>query len=159
MSSILIRTAVIVLLLAVLGFGAGLAFGAIWGWSVFSLGLIGLLVHHVRHLRLLRRWASRSLTEAVPEGRGAWEEVFTLLYRRQRAETARSRQLAYSLARSRQAGRALPYGVAILDAEYRIGCCFRATLPKARVWRPCDGTSSRTFRTNCAPRSPCWWGS
>ena len=45
MSSILIRTAVIVLLLALLGFGTGLLFGAIWGWSVFSLGLIGLLVH------------------------------------------------------------------------------------------------------------------
>jgi len=58
-----------------------------------------------------------------PGGQGAWEEVFTLLYRRQRAETARSRQLAHSLARSRQAGRALPYGVAILDAEYRIVWC------------------------------------
>ena len=123
MSSILIRTAVVVLLLAVLGFGTGLAFGAIWGWSFFSLGLVGLLLHHVRHLNLLRRWASRSLTEAVPEGSGAWEEVFTLLYRRQRAETARSRQLAHSLARSRQAGRALPYGVAILDDEYRIVWC------------------------------------
>src|SRR6266849_2213181 len=123
MSSILIRTAVIVLLLAVLGFGTGLLFGAGWGWSIFSLGLIGLVVHHVRHLRLLRHWASRSLTEAVPEGSGAWEEVFTLLHRRQRAETARSRQLAHSLARSRQAGRALPYGVAILDAEYRIVWC------------------------------------
>src|SRR2546423_195693 len=89
MSSILIRTAVVVLLLAVLGFGTGLAFGAIWGWSFFSLGLVGLLLHHVRHLNLLRRWASSSLTEAVPEGSGAWEEVFTLLYRRQRAETAR----------------------------------------------------------------------
>src|SRR5256885_4151445 len=97
MSSILIRTAVVVLLLAVLGFGTGLAFGAIWGWSFFSLGLVGLLLHHVRHLNLLRRWASSSLTEAVPEGSGAWEEVFTLLYRRQRAETARSRQLAHSL--------------------------------------------------------------
>jgi|SRR5256885_10240262 len=95
MSSILIRTAVVVLLLAVLGFGTGLAFGAIWGWSFFSLGLVGLLLHHVRHLNLLRRWASSSLTEAVPEGSGAWEEVFTLLYRRQRAETARSRQLAH----------------------------------------------------------------
>src|SRR5205814_1549293 len=73
--------------------------------------------------QLLRRWASRSLTEAVPEGSGAWEEVFTLLYRRQRDETARSRQLAHSLARSRQAGRALPYGVAILDDEYRIVWC------------------------------------
>ena len=45
------------------------------------------------------------------------------MYRRQRAETARSRQLAHSLARSRQAGRALPYGVAILDDEYRIVWC------------------------------------
>src|SRR5438445_1154677 len=123
MSNILIRTAVVVLLLAVLGFFTGLLFGAGWGWSFFSLGLTGLLVHHVRHLGLLRRWASSSLTEAVPEGSGAWEEVFTLLYRRQRAETARSRQLAHSLARSRQAGRALPYGVAILDAEYRIIWC------------------------------------
>src|SRR2546428_12000968 len=123
MSSILIRTAVIVLLLAVLGLGTGLLFGAGWGWSLFSLGLAGLLVHHVRYLNLLRQWASRSLTETVPEGTGAWEEVFTLLYRRQRAEPARSRQLAHSLARSRQAGRALPYGVAILDAEYRIVWC------------------------------------
>src|SRR6267154_377376 len=123
MSSILIRTAVLVLLLAVLGLGTGLLFGPGWGWLLFSLGLIGLIVHHVRHLRLLGQWASRSLSEAVPEGKGAWEEVFTLLYRRQRAETARSRQLAHSLARSRQAGRALPYGVAILDAEYRIVWC------------------------------------
>src|SRR6266545_2297614 len=123
MSSILIRIVAVVLLLAALGFGTGLLFGAGWGWSLFSLGLIGLLVHHVRHLDLLRQWASRSLTEAVPEGTGAWEEVFTLLYRRQRAEAARNHQLARSLARSRQAGRALPYGVAILDAEYRIVWC------------------------------------
>ncbi len=45
MGSILIRTAVIVLLLAVLGFRTGLLFGPSWGWSLFSLGLIGLLVH------------------------------------------------------------------------------------------------------------------
>src|ERR1700694_3509321 len=123
MSNILVRTAVAVLVLGVLAIGTGSLLGLGWGWSLFSLGLIGLLVHHVRHLGLLRQWASRSLTEAVPEGTGAWEEVFTLLYRRQRAETARSRQLAHSLARSRQAGRALPYGVAILDAEYRIVWC------------------------------------
>ena len=123
MRDILVRSAVAVLFLAGLAIGTGFLVAPVWGWSLFSLGLIGLLVHHVRHLHLLRQWASRSLTEAVPEGSGAWEEVFTLLYRRQRAETARSRQLAHSLARSRQAGRALPYGVAILDAEYRIVWC------------------------------------
>jgi two-component system phosphate regulon sensor histidine kinase PhoR len=123
MSDILVRSAVAVLILAGLAIGTGFLIAPVWGWLLFSLGLIGLLFHHARHLRLLRQWASRSLTEAVPEGSGAWEEVFTLLYRRQRAETARSRQLAHSLARSRQAGRALPYGVAILDAEYRIVWC------------------------------------
>jgi two-component system phosphate regulon sensor histidine kinase PhoR len=123
MSNILVRSAVAVLFFAGVAIGTGFLIDPVWGWSLFSLGLIGLLAHHVRHLRLLRQWASRSLTEAVPEGSGAWEEVFTLLYRRQRAETARSRQLAHSLARSRQAGRALPYGVAILDSEYRIVWC------------------------------------
>src|SRR3979490_3534280 len=123
MSDILVRSAVAVLFLAGLAIGTGVLVDPVWGWLLFSLGLIGLLAHHVRHLRLLRQWASRPLTEAVPEGSGAWEEVFTLLYRRQRAETARSRQLAPSLARSRQAGRALPYGVALLDAEYRIFWC------------------------------------
>src|SRR4029077_10671169 len=91
--------------------------------SLFSLALLILLVHHVRHLHQLGRWASRSLAESVPEGTGAWEEVFTLLYRRQRAEIEQRRKLAHSLARSRQAGRALPYGVAILDSEYRIIWC------------------------------------
>src|SRR5260370_31855367 len=123
MSNILVRSAGAGLFLAGRGIGSGFLVNPVWGWSLLSLGLVGLLALHVRHLRLLRQWASRSLTEAVPEGTGAWEEVFTLLYRRQRAETARSRQLAHSLARSRQAGRALPYGVAILDADRRIVWC------------------------------------
>jgi len=123
MRNILVRSAVAVLFLAGVAIGTGFLVDPVWGWSLFSLGLIGLLAHHVWHLCQLRQWASRSLTEAVPEGTGVWEEVFTLLYRRQRAETARSRQLAHSLARSRQAGRALPYGVAILDSEYRIVWC------------------------------------
>ena len=123
MSDIPARTAIVVVLLATLAFGAGVLFGPEWGWSLLSFAFLGLLLHHARHLFLLRRWASRSLTESVPEGSGAWEEVFTLLYRRQRAEIEQRRKLARSLARSRQAGRALPYGVAILDSEYRIVWC------------------------------------
>jgi two-component system, OmpR family, phosphate regulon sensor histidine kinase PhoR len=123
MSNIPVRTTVVVLLLATIAFGTGVLFGPEWGWSLLTLALLGLLFLHARHLHLLQRWASRSLTESVPEGSGAWEEVFTLLYHRQRAEIAERRKLAHSLARSRQAGRALPYGVAILDSEYRIVWC------------------------------------
>ncbi|HET7200235.1 MAG TPA: phosphate regulon sensor histidine kinase PhoR [Burkholderiales bacterium] len=123
MSQFLVRTAVVVLVAAALASGTGALLAPAWGWSLFSVALLGLLLHHVRHLDLLHRWASRSLAESVPEGTGIWEEVFTLLYRRQRAEIEQRRKLARSLARSRQAGRALPYGVAILDSEYRIVWC------------------------------------
>jgi two-component system phosphate regulon sensor histidine kinase PhoR len=123
MSNILVRTVIVAGLVALVAFGAGVFLGPEWGWSLFSLAVLGLLFHHARHLQLLRRWASLSLTESVPEGTGAWREVFTLLYRRQRAEITERRKLAHTLARSRQAGRALPYGVAILDSEYRIVWC------------------------------------
>ena len=123
MSNILVRTAVIVVLLAILGFAVSVLIGPDWGWSLLVFAFLVLLLHHARHLNLLRGWASRSLTESVPEGTGAWEEVFTLLYRSQRAEIEQRGQLARSLARSRQAGRALPYGVAILDSESRIVWC------------------------------------
>jgi len=120
MTDIRVRTAVAVLILALLALAIGYAAGPGWGWSLLALGLAALLAHHVRHLEMLREWASRSLAESVPEGAGVWKEVFSLLYRRQRAEIAERRRLAQTLARSRQAGRALPYGVAILDDEYRI---------------------------------------
>jgi len=123
MSQSLIRTAVVIFLLLVPALGAGLLWSAAWGWGLFSFGLAALVVHHAWNLGRLRDWASGSLSESVPEGSGWWEEAFTLLYRRQRAEASERHQLARSLARSRQAGRALPYGVAILDAEYRIVWC------------------------------------
>jgi len=123
MSNILVRTAIVAGFMAIAAFGTGVLLGPEWGWSLLSLALLGLLLHHVRHLQLLRGWASSSLAESVPEGTGAWQEVFTLLYRRQRAEITERRKLAHSLARSRQAGRALPYGVAILDSEYHIVWC------------------------------------
>src|SRR5882672_3522813 len=123
MSNILVRTAIVVVFLAALAFGTGVLLGPDWGWALLTVALLVLLLHHVRHVHLLRRWASHSLAETVPEGTGAWEDVFTLLYRRQRAEIEQRRKLAHSLARSRQAGRALPYGVAILDSEYRIIWC------------------------------------
>jgi two-component system, OmpR family, phosphate regulon sensor histidine kinase PhoR len=123
MSEILARTVLAVLVAVALALAVGLVSSPAWGWAMLSLGFFVLLAHHARHLGLLRRWASGLLTEEVPEGTGFWEEVFTLLYRRQRAEIGRRHQLAHSLARSRQVGRALPYGVAILDSEYRIVWC------------------------------------
>src|SRR5262252_4263944 len=98
MSNVLVRSAIVAILAGALALGVGALFGAEWGWASLSLAFFALLFHHVRHLQLLRTWASRSLTESVPEGKGAWEEVFTFLYRRQRSEISERRKLAHSLA-------------------------------------------------------------
>ena len=121
--NVFVRTAVALLTFALVALVAGLVLAPAWGWALFSIGLAGLVVHHVWNLHRLREWAHRSLAESVPEGTGIWQDVFTLLYRRQRAEVGRRRQLARLLARSRRAGRALPYGLAIVDQEYRIVWC------------------------------------
>jgi two-component system phosphate regulon sensor histidine kinase PhoR len=102
---------------------AGAALGAAWGWAALALLLTALVLHHARHLRLLEQWAAGPSSETVPEGDGLWLNAFTLIYQRQRAEIRQRRRLARALARSRQAGRALPYGVVILDAEFRILWC------------------------------------
>ncbi len=96
--------------------------GASYGWGLFCLVLLVLLLHHARHIKRLHRWAMHPDAE-LPEGAGVWDEIFALLYRQRRAE-ARSRiKLARSLALSERVGRALPYGVAILDEENRIAWC------------------------------------
>jgi len=121
--NVFVRTAVTFLTFGLVALVAGLVLAPAWGWALFSIGLAALIVHHVRNLHRLREWAHRSLAESVPESIGAWEDVFTLLYRRQRGEVGRRRQLARLLARSRRAGRALPYGLAIVDEEFRIVWC------------------------------------
>jgi len=45
MSNILVRSAVAVLFLAGLAIGTGFLVDPVWGWSLFSLGLVGLLAH------------------------------------------------------------------------------------------------------------------
>ncbi len=121
--NVYIRTAVTLFAFGLVAMVVGLALAPAWGWALFSTLLAVIILHHVRNLDRLREWARGSLAEAVPESTGAWEDVFTTLHRRQRDELGRRRELARLLARSQQAGRALPYGVAIVDEEYRIVWC------------------------------------
>jgi len=122
MNAILARTLLVIAGFSIAALVAGLLLGASYGWGLICLVLLGYLVHHVRHLGLLHQWASNADAE-VPGGAGAWDEIFALLYRQRRTETRRRVQLARALALSKRVGRALPYGVAILDEENRIVWC------------------------------------
>ena len=123
MNKLTLRTAALLAVGALIAMAAGLLLGPHWGWGFFSSVVLALLAYHLRHLALLSRWVSGPATEPVPESSGIWDEVFSRLYRRQRWEIRQRRRFARLLARSQQAGRALPYGVTILGPEMQIVWC------------------------------------
>ena len=91
--------------------------------ALAALGLAVWLLLHLRQFARLRRWASLPRLSDPPEAGGAWGEVFDQLHRHRRAALKRRRELAQLMVRSRRGAQALPYGVAVLDADYRLEWC------------------------------------
>ncbi len=85
--------------------------------------LAAMLFRQLREFGKLKRWASRTRLSDPPEAKGAWGDVFNLLHRHRRATLKRRRELARLMVRSRRGAQALPYGVAVLDAGYRLDWC------------------------------------
>jgi two-component system phosphate regulon sensor histidine kinase PhoR len=85
--------------------------------------LAALLCWHWREFAKLRRWVSQTRLTDPPESRGVWGGIFNHLHRHRRAMLRRRRQLAQLIVRSRRGAQALPYGVAVLDAHYRLDWC------------------------------------
>ena len=123
MNHLLLRTLFAVAMIALAGFIAGLMFGATTGWAAFSGGIVLLLFHHAKNMESLTRWLRDPVAGKVPAGTGVWDYIFSLLYRFERVRTKQHLQLAKTLVRFRQAGRAHPDGVVILDADNRIEWC------------------------------------
>lgn len=98
-----------------------LIFGADAGWAVFAAAVLILLGYHARNLGRLMQWLKHP--GAVPGTIGTWDDAFALLHRRERRHTQERQRLRRLVVRYVQAGRALPDGVVILDAENRIAWC------------------------------------
>jgi len=93
------------------------------GLALLAAGLAATLYRQRREFRKLRHWASQPRLIDPPEADGAWGEVFNLLHRHRRAMLKRRRKLAQLMVRSRRGAQALPYGVVVLDADYRLDWC------------------------------------
>jgi two-component system phosphate regulon sensor histidine kinase PhoR len=102
------------ILLAVAGVCWWMA-GPVAGLSVAVLLLIGQLYMQLSYLSQLSAWLDDSNSAKLPDGWGAWTDVFSRLYRLRRDDERSQAELTEWLARFRQAMHLLPDGVAIMD--------------------------------------------
>jgi two-component system phosphate regulon sensor histidine kinase PhoR len=98
------------------------AAGVVWWMSGLVEGLLFLLATVVialfvqlRYLHELGEWLNDPHSSRLPDGWGAWTDVFARLYRLRRDDERNRDDLTEWLARFRQAMHLLPEGVAIMD--------------------------------------------
>jgi two-component system phosphate regulon sensor histidine kinase PhoR len=92
------------------------------GFSTFAVLVLALLAYHLRNLRALSHWLEHGEAPDPPRARGMWDELHALLHRSRRQAARREAELNEMLSRWREAARALPDGVVILDGD-RIAWC------------------------------------
>jgi two-component system phosphate regulon sensor histidine kinase PhoR len=99
---------------------AAAAAGLVLGWPGVAAVLGLALAFHTAQLAAFVRWVRRPARDALPAGRGAWEEVLAALHSHLKGRDDERERLREALARFRDAGRALPDGVVLLDRDYHI---------------------------------------
>jgi two-component system, OmpR family, phosphate regulon sensor histidine kinase PhoR len=98
--------------------GAGILwyfFGQTVGLSSALIGLCVLLIAQLHYLYQLSDWLDHPATAKLPDGWGAWTDIFARLYKLRRDDEKNQAELSEWLARFRQAMSLLPDGVAIMD--------------------------------------------
>ncbi|MEG0820401.1 MAG: phosphate regulon sensor histidine kinase PhoR [Burkholderiaceae bacterium] len=110
---------------AVLGLAVavGLVAKPVWGLVVAVAGLLMLLAIHLRYLSLLAAWLEAPALDTVPDGVGAWGEVFARIYRSRRATDQNERRLLDNEERFRRTISALPEGIVLVNAVLQIEWC------------------------------------
>lgn len=97
------------------GLVAGYFWGIVWFAPAVCVGLsilIGLQLHYLFRLSI---WLNNPASNKLPEGWGAWTDIFSRLYRLRGEDEKNQKELSEWLARFRQAMTLLPDGVVIMD--------------------------------------------
>src|SRR5882757_4097769 len=112
---LLLLAAVAVLLGQIFGVRAGLWF------AVLSFAL--LLALHLAYLAVLGEWLEDPQLSSIPDGFGAWAEVFTRMYKARRGSQQTEQRLSDNEQRFRRTISALPEGIVLVDASLQIEWC------------------------------------
>ncbi|TFW28674.1 phosphate regulon sensor histidine kinase PhoR [Massilia horti] len=97
--------------------------GPVSGLAFALLVVVAVLVVQLNYLRQLGEWLGDPTSVKLPDGWGAWTDVFARLYRIRRDDERNQAELAEWLARFRQAMQLLPEGVAIMDDVLQLEWC------------------------------------
>ena len=119
-------TSFIGLLVWVADAAVGLSIGFFIALSAWWYSNLKLLAMH--------RWLAHTPGAHVPSGSGLWDEVFSLLYRQQKAQSHQVQTLTHALVTFRRAAQAMPDGVITLSSDNHI------------LW--CNETAARMFDFN-----------
>ncbi|MEC4721091.1 phosphate regulon sensor histidine kinase PhoR [Noviherbaspirillum sp. CPCC 100848] len=90
-------------------------FGPVMGLAAALLALCILLIVQLNYLYQLANWLDHPSSARLPDGWGAWTDIFSRLYKLRRGDERNQAELAEWLARFRQAMSLLPDGVVIMD--------------------------------------------
>lgn len=90
-------------------------FSPIAGLSAALLAALGFLALQLHYLYQLANWLDDPARNRLPDGWGAWTEIFSRLYKLRRDDERNRAELSEWLARFRQAMNLLPDGVVIMD--------------------------------------------
>lgn len=90
-------------------------FGPIIGLSIGLLGMAGMAITQLNYLYRLSGWLDHPDSAKLPDGWGAWTDIFSRLYKLRRDDEKNRAELSEWLARFRQAMSLLPDGVVIMD--------------------------------------------
>jgi two-component system phosphate regulon sensor histidine kinase PhoR len=89
--------------------------GAVTALAFALVIVVALLIVQLNYLHKLGEWLNDPKSGKLPDGWGAWTDVFARLYRLRRDDERNQNELTEWLARFRQAMQLLPEGVAIMD--------------------------------------------
>lgn len=89
--------------------------GGVVGLAVGVLALSVLILTQLSYLHRLNVWLDNPDSARLPDGWGAWTDVFSRLYRLRRDDEKHQAELSAWLARFRQAMSLLPDGVVLMD--------------------------------------------
>ncbi len=124
MSRFPVSLLIVILLTAVAG-GLWMIFDIVIALLFYSMALLLLVIYHLYYLMALDRWLQipDPTSATLPDGSGAWGDVFARLARLMRNQSQSHQQLSLALERLRRATSAMPEGVIILDEADRIEWC------------------------------------